>query len=435
VQAPQPEAPSPPIPPNGGVARDRTAPPTIRYTEAIDDQNPLQARGNNAEADAVAADTAGGIASLAASVRIRVIHNGQVHLGSGTLILSQRGRSLVITCGHLFRDIDANAKIEVDVFSNGQPVTYVCELNDFDLESEVGLVSIPTDHVLPVARIVPANRIPQVHEKVASIGCSGHENPSREQHRITAVNKYEGPDNLECTGTPVQGRSGGGLFNAQEELVGICFSAGVDEPLGLYAGPAAMYAMLDKFGLQALYTPSAAEEPIGQPSQQVALESTTGEPFARSNQPVAEPAITLGPPSQQPLQPFAGMPDRGSAPDAGVTSTTPPLDFDAGDAEVVCLITQADGSRRVVVLHRASPKFVAYLDGELDGSESLTVLEDGSAGVMELTAQRVPRPEQNAVMTYAVASQQQVPRAYTTEGFRTTSLEQPMQPRPYVRRR
>lgn len=436
VAQPRPEAPAPPIPSAEGLPRARTDRLDLEYAQGLPQQGQPQARGNNEEP--VASPSVSGIASMAASVRIRVIHNGRVNLGSGTLIVSQQGRSLIITCGHIFREIGNSAKIEVDVFSNGEPITYVGTLTDFDLEAEIGLVTIPTDAILPVAKIAPANRTQQVQERVASIGCSGGDNPSREQHRITAINKYEGPDNLECTGTPVEGRSGGGLFNAQEELVGVCFARGETEPLGLYAGPGAMYTMLDKIGLTALYTPQVPQSP---PSEQYAGGGTSDNPFVGgTSQGQTIPPVDLGQPSDRPLQPFAGTGvGRGfeSTPSIGGTTTTEPLDFDAGDAEVVCLITQADGSRRVVVLHRASPKFVAYLNGELDASESITVLEGGStqSETIDLTAQRTPRPAHTAVMTYTVATQQPAPRAYTTENFQTTSLVQPMEPRAYVRRR
>ncbi len=440
---PRPEASTPPIPPAQGVARDRTESPSMQFGLPPQQQNQPLARGNDEGAAAAEPAAVSGSASMAASVRIRVIHNGRVNLGSGTLVISQQGRSLVMTCGHIFRDIGSTAKIEVDVFINGELLTYVGTLTDYDLEAEIGLITVPSDRILPVAKIAPMNRVQAVHDRVASIGCSGGDNPSREQHQITAVNKYEGPDNLECNGTPVQGRSGGGLFNTQEELVGVCFSAGVDEPLGLYAGPSAMYAMLDKIGLAALYTPDATQPAptVGQPSQQIATGSTVADPFARGGaQGNAVPPISLGQPSNQPLQPFTATqgvrtPETsGSGPFA---STTEPLDFETGDAEVVCLITQSDGSRRVVVLHRASPKFVAYLNGELDASESITLLEDETTegNSIDLTAQRVPRPESIPVMTFAYSTPEPAPRAYTTENFQPTSLVQPMLPRAYVRQR
>src|SRR5690606_18577848 len=46
---------------------------------------------------------------LAASTRIRVKDGGSINYGSGTIISSRPGLSVVLTCGHIFRKVESSA--------------------------------------------------------------------------------------------------------------------------------------------------------------------------------------------------------------------------------------------------------------------------------------------------------------------------------------
>ena len=83
---------------------------------------------------------------LACSTRIRVKDAKGVNFGSGTLIDSRPGRSLILTCGHIFRRLNHEAEIEVDIFSRGRVETYRGEVVDFDLEGDVGLLAVATEN-------------------------------------------------------------------------------------------------------------------------------------------------------------------------------------------------------------------------------------------------------------------------------------------------
>jgi hypothetical protein len=107
---------------------------------------------------------------------------------------------------------------------------------DFDLEGDVGVVTINTAGTLPTTPIAPLAEMPIMNDRLLSIGCGGGELPQAEPIRVTALNRYDGPENIECTGVPVQGRSGGGLFDGHGQLVGVCIAADQEGQRGSYAG-------------------------------------------------------------------------------------------------------------------------------------------------------------------------------------------------------
>lgn len=312
---------------------------------------PQVARGSDAEIEpqtaAVTTDP------MAASVRIRVTINGTINLGSGTVVDSRPGRTLIVTCGHIFRDMNDSTKVDVDLFVAGKPRTFVASVVNFDLQADVGLISIATDAAVSAAPIAPPSLVLEPAQRVACVGCSGGSDPTREQLVITAINKYTGPDNIECTGTPVQGRSGGGLFNTNGELVGVCIAADQQANRGLYAHAFAIHALLDRCHLSHLYQPAAP--PADTFADATQMDATDTAPLAGTADLAAQTTADA-------LAAANPVPGTDPAP-AGVTA-----DVAAGEAEVVVIIRSRDdphAQSRVVIINRASPKFLAYLNGEL----------------------------------------------------------------------
>ena len=82
--------------------------------------------------------------AMAASTRIRVKDGSHVHYGSGTIIESQPGRAIILTCGHILRKLGKQATIEVDLFPEGtsNPQTANAQILKYDLEADVGLLAI-----------------------------------------------------------------------------------------------------------------------------------------------------------------------------------------------------------------------------------------------------------------------------------------------------
>jgi len=195
--------------------------------------------------------------ALAATVRLRVHDKTGQGVGTGTIIDTHGDEALVLTCGHLFRDAEGKGRIEVDVFDNGQPRTVEGQLIDYDADDrDIALVSIRPGFPIQPVPVIRQGVLPEVGSGVFSFGCDHGDLPSRRDTRITGVNKYnqhKNASNLEIAGAPIVGRSGGGLFDSQGCLVGVCNAADFNGDIGIYAGPGAVQWQLDRVQLSRLY--------------------------------------------------------------------------------------------------------------------------------------------------------------------------------------
>lgn len=322
---------------------------------------------------------------LHVSPRIRVKDLQGVNFGSGTIIESTEGRTTLLTCGHIFRKLDDKSVIEVDVFNGTKHETFVGRAIKYDLEADVGLIWIPTARPLPTAPVAGVSNVPAVGQHVFSVGCGGGEAPSKLQHRVTALNRYLGPDNIECTGVPIQGRSGGGLFDTDGRLVGVCIAADQRDQRGLYAGLKPIHQLLDQVKLShllpkaeprpnseslAVATPNpSAEEPVFESEPNQTNDQQTESPFTATDEvtatlPSSPTSNDLTPPRTNNLP----------APLENSAELQAALD-QAGEAEVVCIIRPLKDPRaasRVVIINRASSKFLSQLSGELDQQKKPT---------------------------------------------------------------
>lgn len=337
---------------------------------------------------------------MSASVRLRVTIDGKINLGSGTIIACHDGQALIATCGHIFRGSNESSRIEVNLFRNGSEPAFAGRLVKFDLESDVGLVMIETSqplHCVPVARDLQRAR---EQEQVLNIGCSGGQPPTAEELVVTAVNPYLGPDNLECTGVPVQGRSGGGLFRSTGELVGICIAADPQRKRGVYAGLLALHELLAAAGYSSLFrTPETAVAAATAPEPQRPAETP---PAAAAHS--GSLLDSLSTEREFPGTVAAGASDllsdfssRGAAPP--VAGTPVQIGPSATDAEIVCIIrprNQPESASQVVIIHQASPKLLSYLRGEMGTSTG------GGSGAVA-TAGELRRSRDGSVPTMGVS--------------------------------
>ena len=189
----------------------------------------------------------------ASTVRIRVDDPRSQSIGTGTIIDTHDGEALVITCGHLFRDLPNDARILIEYWVNGQMMTSEGSLVDFTAEElDIGLVAFRRRGPIATSPVLPADQQVREGEAIYSFGCDSGQNPSRRDSRVTKLNRYLGPQNIEIAGAPIQGRSGGGLFNAAGYLIGICYAKDDQRDEGLYSGPSVIYDQLNKFGLEHL---------------------------------------------------------------------------------------------------------------------------------------------------------------------------------------
>lgn len=315
---------------------------------------------------------------LSTTVRFTILEPNGRSFGTGTIIDARSGEALVVTCAHLFRGpdgkpIDPAGKISIELFDTATGALRVAEkvegqLISHDFDADVALVAIRPSVAVPSSRVAMSPGDLQVGAPARSVGCDLGADPTVRESQIVDLNRYDGPPNIEAAGAPIQGRSGGGLFNAAGELIGVCNFA--DEPAGegIYAGLASVHAQLDRIGLTNLY-----RNPAATPAAEAS--------FVAASQPAAQPASL--PPSQPMVQPGAssmagltpverspiirgqnaiGAPDE-AALTTGERATLSEIVSRGEKSEVVVLIRadEPGGRTEVLTLDAASPEFVATL--------------------------------------------------------------------------
>lgn len=175
-------------------------------------------------------------APLQATVRVRLTDGNMRDVGTGTIIHSVPGQSIILTCAHIFQKVSHKAVVEVDVFQDGKVLKYPAVVLGGDHESDVSLIQIKTTSPLTTVPIALQRPELSKSEQLFSLGCSDGDLPTRLDMNVIEVNRYLGPENILCTNDPTQGRSGGGLFDAQQQLVGVCSAADRKAKEGLYTG-------------------------------------------------------------------------------------------------------------------------------------------------------------------------------------------------------
>lgn len=374
--------------------------PEVRDQKTEEPQKPLDAPVIRAKHDdsAVPAPTkANGRDPLPACLRIRVKDSQGINFGTGTIIDSREGRTTILTCGHIFRKIDDKPLIEVDIFNGTKHETTVGHVLRYDLERDIGLIWIPTARPLPVAAIAGLSNAPSLGQHVFSVGCSAGDPPTKLQHRVTYLNRYNGPDNIECTGVPVQGRSGGGLFDTAGRLIGVCVAADQRDQRGLYSGLQPIHDMLTEAKLSHLF-PNLESQPSADSliARESPTNSKTTQATAVKGKTIADPVFDedesdVATDEPQP-SPFAStkavseaegsseLPKLAAMVGVPVTpamsNSDSPTEFDPSEeSEVVCIIRplkNARGASRVVIINRASGKFLSQLAGEVEGQAKPT---------------------------------------------------------------
>jgi thiol-disulfide isomerase/thioredoxin len=379
-------------PPSSGAAASATPASQTRPTDLLADGGDASAMGNRAEpgigpdprltadpdsvvrgaaprstgeADPRPASSA--VPMLASSARIRVTDEGGVYFGSGVVIDGTAGKSIVLTCGHILRDVKPGSQIEVDLFGGKNFHTYRGSIVKFDLDADVGLLMLQTTSDVTASPVAGAEDILTRGQTVLSIGCSRGELPSIERLRVTTLNRYEGPDTIECTGVPVKGRSGGGLFATNGHVVGVCTNADPQENRGVYAGLKPIHQLLRSAGMEELI-PGASRPSRGRLADVAA---------APARPALEDPAPTkleleVAQLKQPPKRPAAEqvVADTPARPEEDVAAR-------AEDAEVICIIRPVGraGASKVVIINRASRKFMRYLTGESKDQQQPTMTQ------------------------------------------------------------
>ncbi len=315
---------------------------------------------------------------LAATARLRVEDASGVSWATGTVIDCRQGEALILTCGHVFRDSEGKGRIEVDLFGPQGPRGIAGQVISWDLKRDVALVSIFTDATIEPVRIGGTDRSTPVGASVVTVGCDGGKDPTIHHSRITAVDKYLGPANLQVAGQPVQGRSGGGLFAIDGTLIGVCNAADPADNEGLFAALPSIHEQLDEAGLAFIYRavyPSGGLDAVAAADPHVPSMPAEMPPvsFDRRDRADAVPTASTAATADQPAPARAAQataaPSPTSSPAAAALSPGEAALLDhvrqhAGKAEVICIVRPhgaADASSEVFVLQGARPDFVDHL--------------------------------------------------------------------------
>ncbi len=303
-------------------------------------------------------------ALIAASVRLRIEDADGHSCGSGTIVDARDGEALVLTCGHIFRDSKGKGRIDVDLFGPGGPRQVQGRLISYDLTRDVGLVAIRPQGPVTTARLAPPDYRVQSGLPVVSVGCNNGQGPTSQHSRVTSLDKFLGPPNIQVAGQPVDGRSGGGLFSSDGYLIGVCNAADPEDREGLFAAPATIRAELDQSQLAFIYR-SPSVVPVGASAAEASLN------------PIAIAAVA--PPPMPGSMPGAnGMASPASEPSGLTPREQAALDeirrrLKEG-AEVVCIIrprNKPGAKSEVIMLDRASPEFLERLAAERRLQEGL----------------------------------------------------------------
>ena len=199
-------------------------------------------------------------------MRLRVDDPTGHSYGTGTIIDARSGEALVITCGHLFRDSKGKGPVMVEMFEATPDGVRVVGQVAGQVISYNSTATSPWSAFGRTCRVRVA--------PIASVANDRRSRPPRDRRRLQPrqgsdggvdarddVNRYQGTPNIEMSGAPVEGRSGGGLFDSEGRLVGICFAADYEGNEGLYTALDSIHDELDRLGLSDIYHSAAATVP------------------------------------------------------------------------------------------------------------------------------------------------------------------------------
>jgi hypothetical protein len=326
--------------------------------------------------------------------------------GTGTIIDAREGKALVLTCGHLFRSSKGKGAIEISLFTpgpNGAELLTTVEgtLVDFDLDRDLALVCFAPEGEVSIAPVAPVGVEMKVGDPATAVGCAHGANPEPWATQITAIDRYQGTPNIEAARAPVEGRSGGGLFNAAGQLVGVCNAADPQRDEGLYAALGSIRAKLDALQLAFVYqSPSLGSVPK---SSTAPVASMTTPFEVRGQNPTPAAAATFpGLTGNQP--PSAGSvgaapaerSSAASAPTAAAEASTESalsgqdramleeIARRSTGSEVICIISPREpgGRSEVIKLDAASPALLKALASSAAGATGTAAFPTGERSVV-----------------------------------------------------
>lgn len=197
--------------------------------------------------------------ALRATVRLKIDDPLGTSYATGTIIHSVDGEALVLTCGHVFRESQGTGSIIAEFgFADGDVKVARGELLEYDSDArDIALVAISTGENIDEVPLAKSNYQVAKGAGIFSIGCDQGDRPSIRRSKIKNQAKYDGVNKYEIFGRPVNGRSGGGLFTSDGELIGVCNAAVVDVDEGVYVALDTIHWQIAKVNLGHLFDNSS----------------------------------------------------------------------------------------------------------------------------------------------------------------------------------
>lgn len=320
---------------------------------------------------------------MAATVRVHVDgKTGKQDVGTGSIVHSAQGESIILTCAHLFRDSGADSKVMVDVFKDGRVLKYPAKIIRGNHHSDLAILQIQNNEPLPSVNIASMDEKVAEGSSAFSIGCNQGQPPSHMAVKVVSLNRYDVniPAHLVCSIDPAVGRSGGGLFNDAGRLIGVCSCADREQHEGLYMGREPIFALFEKAGLKSLLTQQAesdapaefaSTEPEGSSFDDDELIATLfgdeqdagngkaggdlADTFVESHLSAAEDAPTVH---------------------AELTATSPPTKPDAAVPASITVIvdaTDASGRKEMIVIEKPTPWLMELLTGRQPAEQQVAL--------------------------------------------------------------
>lgn len=301
------------------------------------------------------------------NARLRIEDSHGWSCGSGTVIDSRQGEALILTCAHIFRESKGQGRIEVDLFGVNAMDRVPGRVVHYDLDRDVGLVSIHVPRPLVVAKMAPANYPIRPGDPVVTVGCNNGGNPDAVRTQITKVNRYSGFPNMSIGYVPQQGRSGGGLFSPEGLVVGVCNAA--DPPQeGLFASAPGCHEVFERVGVSQMMLAQQGANLNPGPAA-VAPPTTIATAPTPATPPIAAPVSAPTPAAGRVIPAVATVSTGAAATlNADEQALLDEIHRRQGDgAEVICIIRprgNTPGRSEVVVLDKASSALLERLAAE-----------------------------------------------------------------------
>lgn len=328
-------------------------------------------------------------AALASTVRLKVEDQTGHSFGTGTVIDVHGTEALVVTCGHIFRPSAGKGKILIDRFDMPGEPSMTGSLISYDMDLDIGLVSMKLTKPISVAKLASPNDRIAAGDAVFSIGCSRGATPTVMEGKVNQVDRYLGPPNITASGQPVDGRSGGGLFNRSGELIGVCCAADPELDEGLYGALARIDYELERNGLTFIRQRSDIAASRANPSSHVvpvsavtdtthttAVANTIGPAnlpgMASSNSTAVADSRNFLPPQSASTASANSMNQRNQAATRsglGVPVSAPATSVGVASVsdELVCVLKgQDEATTRVFVIKQPSAVLLDYLQREAE---------------------------------------------------------------------